>query len=252
MIHLTDHSIGRVRALGAAVVAIATFSALPASAASSPEGVWMNDTGRGAIEIKDCGGQLCGHVVWVKSGSDAGGCGKQIIGEVSSEGDGAWGGGWIYSPERKKRYNVELVPQNNGSLKVTGFAGVRFLSKTMIWTKAPANLERCNGQSAKTSPAVAPAPVTKAAAPSVAPPKVAAAAPAPAKPAPAKVEPKEEIVASAEAPEEIASNEEGETNFNLDDGIEVGDVFSMKKQADGKCKIKAPFVDLVVDCNRRN
>ncbi len=40
------------------------------------------------------------------------------------------------------------------------------------------------------------------------------------------------------------------SNINLDDGIEVGDVFSMKKDGNGKCKIKAPFVDLVVDCDR--
>lgn len=249
MINDIHPSISRARLLGATLFSIATLSALPAGAASSPVGVWMNDTGRGAIEIKDCGGQLCGHVVWVKSGSDAGGCGKQIIGEVAGDGDGSWGGGWIYSPERKKRYNVELEPLNNGSLKVTGFAGVRFLSKTMIWTKAPANLERCNGQSAKAAPAAAPAPVDTVAAPK----PVAAVAPAAAKPAPEKVDPKEEIVASAEAPEEIASVEEGgETRFNLDDGIEIGDVFSMKKEASGKCKIKAPFVDLVVDCDRRN
>ena len=32
----------------------------------SPLGVWIDHTGRGAVEITDCGGKLCGRIVWVK------------------------------------------------------------------------------------------------------------------------------------------------------------------------------------------
>lgn len=243
-----------IRILISAAATAAAFAAIaaPASAADGPLGVWMSDTGRGAIEIKSCDDGLCGHVVWVKEGSDTYGCGKQIIGEVQSSDNGSWGGGWIYSPERKKRYNVEIVPLNNGNLKVTGFAGVRFLSKTMIWKPAPADLQRCDAQDTAAPAApkpvavVKPALVTTAA---VAQP-AAAPAPAPAKPVAAAPAPKTTAVASVEPETEEISEGEG-TSFNLDDGIEIGDVFSMKKGEDGKCKIKAPFVDLVVDCNRR-
>lgn len=114
-----------------------------AHAAGDPLGVWINDTGRGAVEIKRCGKGLCGHVVWVKDGKDAKGCGKQIIGNATPAGSGTWDGGWIYSPEKRKTYDVELKPLANGTLRVTGYAGVRFLSKTMIWTRAPADLKRC-------------------------------------------------------------------------------------------------------------
>ncbi|MEM8617413.1 MAG: hypothetical protein AAGF20_10815, partial [Pseudomonadota bacterium] len=31
-------------------------------------------------------------------------------------------------------------------LRVKGYKGSKFFSKTMIWTKAPADLERCDGQ----------------------------------------------------------------------------------------------------------
>ena len=117
--------------------------AASAASAADPTGIWINDTGRGAIEIKACGNALCGNVVWVKDTTDVKGCGKQIIGNVVPTGGGLWDNGWIYSPERGRKYNVELKPLANGTLRVTGYAGMRFLSKTMIWTRAPADLQLC-------------------------------------------------------------------------------------------------------------
>ncbi|AGK58385.1 hypothetical protein HYPDE_33563 [Hyphomicrobium denitrificans 1NES1] len=126
-----------------AVSSLISAAIASASAASDPTGIWINDTGRGAIEIKPCGNALCGNVVWVKDTADAKGCGKQIIGNVAPVGGGRWDNGWIYSPERGRKYNVELKPLADGTLRVTGYAGLRFLSKTMIWTRAPADLQLC-------------------------------------------------------------------------------------------------------------
>ncbi len=50
--------------------------------------------------------------------------------------------GWIYSPEKGRKYNVEITPMGN-SLKVMGYAGSKMLSKTMMWRRAPSNLKRC-------------------------------------------------------------------------------------------------------------
>lgn len=126
--------------------ALAGLSAIaPAHAASDPTGVWMNDTGKGAIEIKQCGKHLCGHLVWTKSKRDAKrGCGKQLIGKAKKVGRNTWDRGWIYSPERKKRYSVELKPLRNDRLRVMGYAGSKFFSKTMIWKRAPETLVRCD------------------------------------------------------------------------------------------------------------
>ena len=203
-----------------------------AFAANEPYGVWVNDTGRGAIEIKDCGGKLCGHVVWVKDASDANGCGRQIIGEAASAGEGVWGGdsAWIYSPEKKKKYNVELTPLKDGTLKVKGYAGISFLSKTMIWTKAPANIERCSEQQAAANPA---APKSEAAAPPVSGEKGASGTqPAPGAKAP------------ADAPPAVAKNETEEGGIDAGD---FSDVFTMK---DGKCKLDTPWVKLDIDCKK--
>jgi uncharacterized protein (DUF2147 family) len=223
------------RGLRAAALAAGLLSAAPALAAGDPQGIWMNDTGRGAIEIKDCGGKLCGHVVWVKDpAADAKGCGRQIIGDLVSAGSGVWGGddAWIYSPEKKKNYNVEVTPLSDGTLKVKGYAGLSFLSKTMIWTRAPADLARCSTEEAAATPAPNAAP-----APSPAPGSDAAPAAPPAQ-------------AGTPEPQGPAVAENGGKGVDLE-GLagEFGDVFTRK---DGKCKVDTPWVKLDFDCKGKD
>ena len=76
----------------AAFAAVATtfIAVSSASAGGDPTGVWLDDTGRGAVEISPCGGALCGKVVWVKSAADKDGCGKAILGGVKPAGSGRW------------------------------------------------------------------------------------------------------------------------------------------------------------------
>lgn len=226
----------------AALMAVA-FGTSGASAASDPRGVWLNDTGRGAIEIKDCAGGLCGYVVWVKEGNDAMGCGKMIIDTVKEANAGKWDSGRIYSPDRKKWYDVDLKPLDSGKLKVTGHA--LFLSKTMMWTRAPADLARCDaGKTAASAPQKA---VTAAVAPAKAQP--AAKAPEASTVAPEQKQPavEEQVAEASPADEETSDLSEG---FDLEKGLNFGDSVSIKKLPSGKCSIKAPFVNLTVDCNR--
>lgn len=120
--------------------------ALPALAAGDPTGVWMNDSGEGAIEIKPCGKKMCGTLVWIKNAADVKrGCNKQIIGDVAKVGSSTWDNGWIYSPEKKRKYDVELKPLPNGKLKVTGYMGSKLFSQSFVWKKAPDDLMRCDG-----------------------------------------------------------------------------------------------------------
>lgn len=112
---------------------------------AGPTGVWLDESGRGAIEITSCGAGLCGRLVWTKEQGKAArsACGLQIIGDVKKIDAGTWNGGWIYSPELKARFDVELKPIDADSLQVTGFAGSRDLSETFIWRRAPSDLGRC-------------------------------------------------------------------------------------------------------------
>ncbi len=126
-----------------------------AIAAGTPTGVWIDHTGRGAVEIKQCGRSLCGYIVWTKDSANNSICGRKIIGGVRPVGRGRWDRGWIYDPDRRSRFDVELKPLRSGKLRVMGYAGVKFLSETMIWKPAPADLKRCDKVAAKT-----PAPAT--------------------------------------------------------------------------------------------
>jgi uncharacterized protein (DUF2147 family) len=124
----------------AGAVAAALLISTSAFAASDPTGVWFDHNGRGAVEIKPCDGGkgLCGHVVHVKEQRNADRCGLQILGNVT-EG----GGGWIYSPERKSKYDVALKRLSDDKLRVVGNAGSRFFSRTFTWTRAPDDIARC-------------------------------------------------------------------------------------------------------------
>ncbi len=261
--------------------AFAAFTLIPAvfesaSAASDPTGIWMDDTGRGAVEIKQCGGNLCGNVVWVKSASDASGCGKPVIGDVKPVGGGTWDNGWIYSPEKGRKYDVELTPLANGNLKVLGYAGMKFLSKTMIWKRAPKDLQLCGQMEvkaeAKTPASKKPDDVTGSITPPAAPiaaVSVAKQAKAPeAAPAPvANSNKAQEAEAPAASPDENKSADANDTakddsTASNDDGNDIAGALGKLKIGDlsldkvltrtksGKCKVDLPWFKVTLNCEQ--
>lgn len=145
-------------AIGATVVGASQVAAAPAE---QLKGLWYDDTGRGAVEISDCGDKLCGRIVWLESTVGDDGreltdrlnprpsqrsqpiCGLKVIGGVTRQRDGSWDNGWIYDPKVGKDYDVALAPVDADTLAVTGYVGVKFLSRTLLWRRAPETLERC-------------------------------------------------------------------------------------------------------------
>lgn len=117
-----------------------------ASASPDPKGVWIDHTGRGAVEITDCNEALCGRVVWLKDESNAEACGIQILGDVKPAGPGVWDKGWIYDPEEDAKFSVELKPMGTEKLRVLGYLGTKLFSETMVWQRAPADLQRCGSK----------------------------------------------------------------------------------------------------------
>jgi uncharacterized protein (DUF2147 family) len=173
------------RAIGPLAITLAS-AWTPAFAASSPLGVWIDQTGRGAVEITDCNGKLCGRLVWFKDPKhNNDGCNFQIIGDVRPVSGNKWDGGWIVDPDKdpNKKYDVEITPLSDKKLRVMGYAGMKFLSETMTWTRAPADLKKC-GEDVARAPDPVPTP-----APEPEPEKdTPAANPAPA-PAPDEAQP---------------------------------------------------------------
>lgn len=125
-------------AFALATSALASTSAM----ASGPTGIWIDHTGRGAVEIVNCGGRVCGRIVWLKDSNHADACGMKIIGDAKPVNGGKWDNGWIRDPDRSGRFSVEITPMGD-KLKVVGYAGSKFLSETMIWHRAPQDLKRC-------------------------------------------------------------------------------------------------------------
>lgn len=124
-------------------------------------GIWYDDTGKGAVEIMACGKALCGHIVWLKDPLNAAGkpltdkynpeptrrgraiCGLQVLGGLQRQDDGTWDTGWVYDPKEGKSYDAAIEMAGPDKLAVTGYLGVKLFSRTLSWTRAPANLPRC-------------------------------------------------------------------------------------------------------------
>jgi uncharacterized protein (DUF2147 family) len=131
-----------------------TKAAGPAQAGAPPAGIWIDHTGRGAVEIQPCPEGLCGRIVWMQQPNDKAGqllrderngdrakrnqpiCGLQIIGGLKLQPDGSWDNGWIYDPEQGEKFDVELRLRSPDQLQVKGYKGVKFLSETYQWKRA--------------------------------------------------------------------------------------------------------------------
>ena len=129
-------------------------------AATGPTGVWIDHTGRGAVEISECAGGLCGKIVWLKDAGHTSVCGTQIIGNAKRTSAGTWDGGWILDPEKNARYSVELKLVGSDKLRVMGYMGSKLFSESFIWRRPSTDLVRCDTSPATASPSSTDAPKT--------------------------------------------------------------------------------------------
>ena len=111
-------------------------------------GVWIDHTGKGAVEIAACGDRICGRVVWLqnpshKSKSGKLICGTQVLGDLQRQGGNAWESGWIYNPEDEEKFSAALKLESVNTLSVTGYLGVKLLGETFTWKRSPRPLESC-------------------------------------------------------------------------------------------------------------
>ena len=114
------------------IAAIGAILALP-SMADPVLGLWKtipDDNGRtGHIEVKQCGDKICGEII---ASFEADGkkyksenLGKNIVWDMISYGNGKYGGGKIWSPDRDKTYSSKMELVNGGnSLKVKGCVAI--------------------------------------------------------------------------------------------------------------------------------
>ena len=136
----------------AAVALIGLAGAGPALAAD-PAGMWLTQSGNSRIRIADCGGALCGTIVWLKepndpdtgkpktdkNNSDASKrsrplIGVQIVLGMKPAGADKWSG-QVYNAEDGKTYSGSLTFSGGGSLQLQGCALGGLVCKGQTWTK---------------------------------------------------------------------------------------------------------------------
>jgi len=139
--------------LRAVAVAVAVLG-LSAPAFADPTGTWLTENGRSRVRIADCGGALCGTIIWLKepndpetgkaktdkNNADAGKRGRPLIGVpivISMKPNGAnkWSG-QVYNAEDGKTYSGNLTEQGPNSMRLEGCALGGLVCKGQNWTRA--------------------------------------------------------------------------------------------------------------------
>lgn len=147
-----------------AIIAAALTTALvstPAVSQDTVAGIWYDDSGKGAVQLYECGSNICGRIYWLRKPLNRAGrplrdaynpvtnrrnrpiCGLQVIWGAKPQGDGSWDGGRIYDPKVGRSYDVAIEPMGARRLRITGYLGAKFLGKSFVWRKAPADLAKC-------------------------------------------------------------------------------------------------------------
>jgi uncharacterized protein (DUF2147 family) len=108
-------------------LAATVFFAATAAFADPAEGLWKtkpDDNGNfGHVKVQTCGPALCGTLVKAFDGSGkeikSPNVGKKIIWDMKAKGEGAYGDGKVWSPDRNKTYSSKMVLKGNG-LAISG------------------------------------------------------------------------------------------------------------------------------------
>jgi len=142
------------------------ISAEPHLKRDSIEGIWINDTGQGAIQIRPCSSAadiagMCGYIVWIHPDTRQNKpllldslnpdpekrqrliCGLQVIGRLQRQENGTWDKGWIYDPKKGKSFDVTVSRVSENNIQVTGYMGIKLFSQSFVWERAQPNIELC-------------------------------------------------------------------------------------------------------------
>jgi len=127
----------------------------PRAAAAGIEGVWLVANQEAHVEVRACGEELCGEVVWLREPYDERGrvrrdvnnpdeslrdrtiLGLEILRGLrpSPDDEELWIGGTIYDPESGRTYQCKMRRDGEDHLKMRGFWGISLLGKTTRWTR---------------------------------------------------------------------------------------------------------------------
>ena len=126
-------------------IAAAALSVLSTAALADPiDGLWKTEAGdEGSylhVSIQPCGSATCGTI---DSAYDASGdqlldfehLGKQMIWDMTPDGDSAYGGGKIWAPDRDKTYGSKMQLEGQNKLIVKGCVAGGLICRSQTWTR---------------------------------------------------------------------------------------------------------------------
>jgi uncharacterized protein (DUF2147 family) len=117
------------------------------AAAAAPEGVWLIDD-KVAIEIFDCGGLVCGRILWLKVPRNSLGqldrdknnpdpklrqrqlCGLTIFWDLRLHDQASWTGGWFYNPDDGETYRISAELNGVDRLTARIYRGIPLFGET--------------------------------------------------------------------------------------------------------------------------
>lgn len=139
-----------MKTMSAAAIGLLMMSG--AAMAADPTGVWLSADGGTKVNIGDCGGKLCGTVVWLQRPNDpATGkpktdalnpdpakrnrpmLGLRVVDGLTPSGPNRWSG-IIYNADDGHVYNARVNVQTPTLIKVEGC--LLMICKGMNWTRA--------------------------------------------------------------------------------------------------------------------
>ena len=130
------------------VIATSICITLPAqSVANSPQtsafGTWINTRGTVKVRTGDCGGKLCGWVVWANTEAEQDArdngveslIGIELLEDYHLSHSGTWAGR-VFVPDLGRKFASTIVPVNADALKVSGCIFGGLICKSQIWRRA--------------------------------------------------------------------------------------------------------------------
>jgi len=130
-----------------------TLTALGPAHAADPLGTWLTGDKKGKVHIVNCGGAICGNLVWLqepidpetnkpkldKNNADASKKTRPLIGvpivlSMKPSGDGAWEGK-VYNAEDGSTYSGSFTMTGAASATLKGCVMGGLICKSSTWTK---------------------------------------------------------------------------------------------------------------------
>ncbi len=120
--------------------------------AADLQGVWLTEGKDAALTITNCGGQLCGRIIWLESATDRSGslrldqnnpdpakqtqrvCGLVVISGLKPSGPDTWDGS-VYNPQDGQTYSGNITVLSDKALKVRAYIGLPIFGRSQTWTR---------------------------------------------------------------------------------------------------------------------